>query len=286
MVGCAKCGGLGAIEKDGRTFECECSLIRRISASMPLYIRKADVQKAHMELPLLKCIRKHLMVISSWADMKAIMKILIISNPNKFIRVSSDREIRDVYVGAKSRAAKGDDDGKIYNSLEDLMDPPDLVIVRLNELSYKNKAASGALVEAVSYRTDRDKPIWLFNDTDKPFTNGSHAYSDSVADLIKTSFPIYRVERISSYAGIDHESIMPVEIKSEPVSKPTAAISDKSLPVVKPKLPEPEPEPVEIPKKAQKPMRIRPSQDDEVETGLGMYGAGISTSGSKFRRKS
>jgi hypothetical protein len=275
MNKCVKCGGSGVIEKDTKSYECECSLIKRIAAAMPVYIKRAEVRKEHLDLPIMGMTSKHILVISSWLDLKAVLKALMISNPQKLIRVTSDREIRDVYVGSKSRAARGDEDGKIYNSLEDLMDIADLVLVRLNELSYKNKAASGALEEAVSYRVDRDKPTWLFSDTSKPFTQGSHAYSDSVNDIIKTSFRPLRIPTILSDFNPEFDEIIPERIK-----KPSN-IQESVSPG--PALQEPE----EVPQKPEKKpkLKIRPVEDEDVP-GLSMYGSGISTTNSKYRRKS
>jgi hypothetical protein len=274
---CKACGGLGVIERNDKAYECQCSFIKRISAAMPLYIRKADVRKEHLDHPIMGMMRRNMMVVSSWTDMKAIIKGMWIANPTKLIKITSDREIRDVYVGSKSRAARGDEDGKIYNSLEDLMDIPDLSIVRLNELSYKNKAASGALEEAISYRTDRDKPTWLFSDIDRPFTIGSHAYSDSVADLIKSNFHMMRISRINQYNNTDFEDLNPLAIKTSD--------EPKNVPVPIEPVPEPERPPIAASPEPKKKPRIRPSEDSEIDTGLSIYGSGITTS-SKFKRKS
>jgi hypothetical protein len=250
---------------------------------MPSYIRKADIQKEHLDLPIMNMLKKHLMVVSAWADMKAVIKGLMIANPTRYIRITSDREIRDVYVGSKSRAARGDEEGKIYNSLEDLMDPPDLMVLRLNELSYKNKAASGALEEAVSYRTDRDKPVWLFSDLEKPFTQGSHAYSDSMADLIKSNFTVYRIGRIAKYKSADIEEITAIDISQ---TTPAASVAPPLTQEAAKKPSKPVNPPVETRTEAilKKP-RIKPSFDEDADVGLSMYGSGIATS-SKYKRKS
>jgi len=277
---CEVCGGLGITEKGPRAFECHCAFIKRVAAAMPLYIRKAEVTKEHLAHEIMKLTRRNMMVVSSWADMKAVIKALWISNPSKFFKISSDREIRDVYVGSKSRAARGDEEGKIYNSLEDLMDMPDLAVVRLNELSYKNKAASGALEEAISYRTDRDKPTWLFSDIDRPFTLGSHAYSDSVADLIKSIFTTIRISRITQY-NTYFDDLEPVPVNQAKPQRSEAVVVNK---VVTSKS-EPIPDVDEVQPEPKKKYKIRPSEDTEVDTGLSMYGSGIS-SASKFKRKS
>ena len=282
MNNCGICGGLGVIERDDRFFECQCSYIKRLASSMPVFLKKAEVRKEHLALPILNKINRHIMVIASWSDMKAVLKAIIISNPKKFVRITSDREIRDVYVGSKSRAARGDEEGKIYNSLEDLMDIADLVVCKLNELSYKNKAAPGALEEAISYRIDRDKPTWLYSDMFKPFVQDSFAYSDSVADIIKTHFHIVRVPLILTYEKLDLESLNPIDVTNranhdsdpppskEPIQNTVQEVSDSPSPPVKVK-------------KATSIPKIKPSED--IDAGLSIYGSGIRPSPKKYSRK-
>jgi hypothetical protein len=259
-----------------------------MAASMPAYIRRAEVRKEHVSLPIMAALKKHALVISAWQDMKSVVKAAMISNPNMFIRITSDREIRDVYVGSKSRAARGDEEGSIYNSLEDLMEPPSLCIVRLNELSYKNKAAPGALEEAICYRIDRDKPTWLYSDCDRPFTVGSHAYSDSIADVIKTNFPIVRIPRILPSINLGEDlNLMP-----EPVNN--VGQSQNDLVITEP-MPLQEDvvdgvlETSEVSKTASKPktkVRIKPSTDEDADTGgLSLYGSGLNSSKNKFKNR-
>jgi hypothetical protein len=274
-MSCVNCGGLGVIEKDSKFYECQCSYIKRLASSMPVFLKKAEIQREHLSLPILNQVNRHIMVIASWPDMKAILKAVIIANPKKFVRITSDREIRDVYVGSKSRAARGDEEGKIYNSLEDLMDIADLVVVKLNELSYKNKAAPGAVEEAISYRIDRDKPTWLYSDSSKPFVQDSFAYSDSIADIIKTHFHITRIPQILSYSKLDLDSLAPLEVKSsEPqkdISEPIAASEETKT----------RPEPAK-PRKVSVVPKIKPSED--LDASLSIYGSGIRQS-NKFSRK-
>lgn len=306
---CSICGGSGIVERDSVAYECECAFVRRMAAAMPPYLRRAEVKKEHLALPVMKCIKKHVMVVASWHDMKAILKAVMIANPKIYLKVTSDREIRDVYVGNKSKAARGsaDDDGPIYNSLEDLMDQPDLVVVRLNELFYKNKAASGALEEAISYRLDRDKPTWLFSDSDKPFSLGSHAWSESVAEVVRSNFPFTKVPRILPPPTIDGSSnqfndVSPV-IQSTFLSSPASTVPNSAppsfVPVKEPITHEPvisdsvksnpmKPTTQRVDSSSQEKLekKIRPSEDMDAPMSLSMYGAGIKPSkpGSSFRK--
>ena len=270
---CAKCAGQGVIEVEGRMLECECALVRRIAASMPAYLRRAEVKPDHLSTGLFKMFKKNAFVVSSWPDMKAVVKAVIISNQNVFVKVTSDREIRDVYVGSKSRAAKGDEEGQIYNSLEDLMDPPGLVVVRLNELSYKNKAAPGALEEAICYRMDRDKPTWLFSDVDRAFSIGSHAYSESIADVIRSNFPTVNVPRIITHNQSDPFNSQPVsripDSMAEFVENTNSAQEPQEPQGIQEERPRPRPK-----------ARIKPSEDVDAQSGMeSMYGGGLSKKG-------
>jgi hypothetical protein len=228
MAECNKCNDIGVIEKEGRLYECLCAFLRRRAAEMPPYIRKARVKSAHLELSILDQIDQSLYVISAWADMKAVIKAVMIKYPKKYIRITSDREIRDVFVGATSRAAKGDEEQVgVFNTLQDLMDLPDLIILRLNEMQYKNKAAPGALLEAISFRLDRDQPTWIISDCDRPFTSTSHAWSESAVELFGTGFLKAVIPRILPQVVIE-ESFMAELLPSQTAPKASPGPSEAS----------------------------------------------------------
>lgn len=254
---------------------------------MPAYIRKAQVVPAHLQLAVTKLTDKSLYLVTSWGDIKAVIKIMMFKYPNKFIKITSDREIRDVYVGATSRNARGvssneDENLEVYNSLQDLMELPDLMVVRLNEMHYKNKAAPGALEEAISYRLDRDKPVWIISNLDKPFVEGSHAWSESVSELFNTAFQKISIPRILpkvivTDGGITPDSI-PIGITatdmSPGVSAPTPGGSGPDLAEYRAMMEEAQEKPRETQGKPFK--KIRSVPDSDVDTNpLSMYGSGV-----------
>jgi hypothetical protein len=196
---CKKCGSRGDFESpEGKLVECECQLIRRIAASMPPFIRRAQVFPNHISHPIISMAGKNLFIRSSWADMKAIMKVIWFRYNGKFMRVTSDLEIKNVFLGGSSRNAKGEDfTGDIFNNVHDLMKDPDLVIVELNKIGYKNKSAPGNLREAMDIRVSKDKPIWLFSDTSNPFVETSVSYSNHVWEYIVEYFKMVTIPRIS-----------------------------------------------------------------------------------------
>lgn len=237
---CEKCNGQGVIEKDDRLFDCVCSFLRRVSFNMPPYVRRSPIEKEHLELPILSSIDKSLYVIGYWSDMKSIIKALFIKYPTKFIRITSDAEIRDVFVGSRSKASKTSDFiGDIYNNISDLMDSPSLCIVKLNEITYKNKAAAGALEEALLYRLDRDKPTWVFCNLDRKFNSSSYAYSDSISNLIGQNYSRATIPEINQSVNIESLDDQPTrfnamsskkvkkKVESEP--QPKEDISDMEI---------------------------------------------------------
>lgn len=308
MSSCVKCGGTGVISKadDELAVECECALIRRLAASMPPYIRKARVTKEHFALPIVKAVKKSVFIKSAWADMKAVIKAVMMINPNTFVRITSDREVLDVYLGKKSRGNRGDLDGGatrknrvdlegdeyVYNSIEDLMKPADICVVRLNEIGYKNKAAPGALTEALSFRLDRDLPTWIVSDLDKPYTVGSFSYSEAVLDYILSSTVGFTIPRLTPRVQFDLEEAMGmtapvVNVSSDAVPTGTANLVAKPLPrpgSVVATAPPPDildVDPVEESPRFSKPTRqgrIKPSEDMDAPRGLGLYGQGITPS--------
>lgn len=257
------------IERDGKLYECECAELRRIAAAMPAYVRSAEVRDGHIKacLPdkktrLIDAINKSLYVVAYWGDMRAFIKLVMLKHRNKFFRVISDRELRDVFVGSTSRSARGDDSKEpVYNSIEDLVKTPDLLIIRLNELGYKNKAAAGILEEAICYRLDRNQPIWLLSNATKPFGAGSFAYSETVWSLIM-SLVKFRVEPISPIDGPLDASGGATSMETSPLAPELVQSSPQQTAVSRPK------------SKSSKSIRSAPD-DDESLGGINALGRGV-----------
>lgn len=148
------------------------------------------MRKEHERTGLLDRMNHSLFITAHWADAKAIIKGVLfkaaVVPPSKFVRFTSDAEIRDVYVGSKAKSSKSADyeGGDVYNNIEDLVGPPDLLIVKLNEIGNPNKRAAGALAESIAHRLDRDRAVWLISCVENQFGIGSFAYSAAVYTLL------------------------------------------------------------------------------------------------------
>ena len=213
IIGCT-CGGVGTVERDGKLYGCVCEVLRRRMASMPSYIRVAEVKSKHLEYDLHNNTRKSLFITSSWTDMKSIIKATMIKNFNLFVRATSDNDILHAYVGAMSKKVKGENEAS-YENVSDYVGPPDLLIIRLNAITRPNKAAAGALEEAIILRMDVNKATWLVSDTSRLFNSSSPAYSDSVKDAISVFPRITVVPIITSIPNVDIEqsAILPEPVK-------------------------------------------------------------------------
>lgn len=219
---------------------------------MPSYVRTAEVLPAHARLELIDAVRKSAYVVSAWSDMKSIIKAVMIKHMNLFVRITSDNEIKAAYVGDMSHKAKGDTEAT-YENIGDFVGPPDLVIIRLNALTRSNKAAAGALEEALVHRADRDKPTWTVCDTSRVFNKESPAYSDSVWDVLSA------LPRVMVPAILPRSEAAASILTADPVDedRPAAAPAQRSPAKRKPKDP-----------------AIERSDDDP----LSMYGQGVKKS--------
>lgn len=164
--------------------------------------------------------------------------------------IISDWDLLQVWLGNKSYKAKSKevrDRVPSYNDLGDYVEGPDLVIIRLDHLGYKNQAMPGVIKEALLIRQRKGRPTWLVEEPDKPFMQGSRSYSVELENLIVCSFRIIDIRK-----GVEVEA---TEVrKAARVERPKARLpedSDLTLgpakPSVEPGTGSPETEPYRIP---------------------------------------
>lgn len=94
---------------------------------------------------------------------------------NFFPRIVTDNTLKQVYMGEaslRSRSTAQRDEGElpIFNSLEDLLASPDLVIIRVGFVVYFNRAMSSILMEALLLRDGLGKPTWIVEAAGQHFT--------------------------------------------------------------------------------------------------------------------
>ena len=112
--------------------------------------------------------------------------------PDFTFKLVSDQRVVDVYVGAesyKNKAAKDREYGENNNSLSDLVEEPDLLLLRLGVLGSSNKAAANAVLSVLRIRGDEGKPVWVI-EGDRPFGDGHRAYNYELGDYIEDRFDV------------------------------------------------------------------------------------------------
>lgn len=246
--------GAQILERD-KLVECECAIIKRLKFAMPAEVRQAIVLPAHAAHPLTGMMGKSVFVKATYADMLSIIKAAVYKNNGRYVRTTSDAEIRDVGVGSRSRKAKGDDAKDVYNDFSDLMESPPLMVIWLNKLGHKNRAAAGFLIEALTVRIDKRKPTWVVSDLDNPFGPGSMAFSDAVWSFLHIGFQKVEVPRILKFDGAT-----PAPAPAAPPAFETEFVPNK--------------QPGE--RKRRGP---NPSEDDDMPDALKNIGAGSKRSG-------
>lgn len=280
IVWCDPCNGQGWCMVKDVPFECMCGHLKRVAAGMLPYIKLANVEKEHVRLPMIRRPRDNLFIEGHWNDMCAVVKILMMTGTNGHVKIVDENELRDVYVGSFSKASKSADfTGVIYNSISDFVGPPDLLIVRLNTLTNKNKAVPGVLLESVKTRYDYGKPTWLLSDHGRPFNPHSLSYSDEAGVLIATAFEKVILPKINQKESEQVQSFFSSNALGSPLS-PEPDPSQQEAPKRRgPKIGhDPEAEPERRPRRKQGP-------EDETVGNLGsVYGVGVTQSKSKFRK--
>lgn len=108
--------------------------------------------------------------------------VLGCKDSNFFPRIVTDTMLKQVYMGEaslRSRSPSQREDGElpIFNSVEDLVALPDLVVVRVGFVVYFNKAMASILLEALLLREGLGKATWLIEPAGQhfvPWFKGEH----------------------------------------------------------------------------------------------------------------
>lgn len=261
---CKFCKGEGTYTKDDKLYECSCSIAKRTIEQLPVYIKNGTYTRNHYRLGFLKHPDKLIYFKSYRTDFISIMKCLCLCHPFKWIKIINENDIRNVYTGSLSKASKSKDyEGIVFNNLQELVDPPQLLVIELNTLTNKNKAAPGALLESVKSRVDYGKPLWVWSDVNKPFGQDSFTYTEAVSEIFSTFYNI--TVPLINKDGLKFDTM--VEDLNETEKSPV--IESASM----------------QPKKIMQPKETVKSREDDIELpdSVSIYGQGTSNQ-KKFKR--
>jgi hypothetical protein len=113
-------------------------------------------------------------------------------------RVTSDREIVGVRLGKRDSLHDIVSDEMFlevasFKDIDDFLRPPQLVIVRLGDMGYKNVAAAGWVYEAINMRVLENKRTWVMVTPTHAYIPGHLAYCDDLSLLLERTFTAVNV---------------------------------------------------------------------------------------------
>lgn len=218
---CPKCGGRGWIPVSELSVR-DCSCIRRKilaaflgpdlckapvleSGSSPLYV----VNRARWDDPAtLDRTSESLLIHARWRVIASHFQLALGHRRThdttfRFV-VDTDQHLLNVYLG--NEHAKWRQTVKGYNSLKDLVEDPELVIIRLGFIGHTNRAAANVLREAIMIRAFANKPTWIVKDPHEAFPV---SWDEVVASYIDENFDT--IDLTTS----EQRDIMPEPVREE-----------------------------------------------------------------------
>ena len=196
---CKICGGRGVVPApDSKgpvpaTMRCQCVIIRDTVDNMERGWRGLIKAQAIKDSPLKELTDTNLLITASDQDFRSHMKHTAARmGSNWDFKVITDKDLMTAWLA--SVALKGqeilDPDAAStslkYLTIEDLVEPPEIVIIRLGIKAARNVAMAEVLNEALSHRAHLSKTTWV---TDQPSyrLNSDHiCYSDAIEDLFRS----------------------------------------------------------------------------------------------------
>ena len=123
--------------------------------------------------------------------------------------ILTDERIVNVYVGNErygSRSKKNRDEQDNFNGLKDLVESPNLVVIRLGFLGWKNVAAPGSLKQSLMLREAARRPTWVVMNPEGEYPI---SWNEEVAAYIAEHFEVVELKR----TGPDLPPSMSVEVE-------------------------------------------------------------------------
>jgi len=201
---CPQCFGHGFVQDDstippGR-MRCECMAARdildNVEAGWRGLSRAANIESS----PLRDLTDKNVWVTAPTRVFREHLRHVAIRKGSRwFFKVASDTDLITAWLATVPLGG-----GEIFDSdaapvsmsfytLQDLVIPPELLIIHLGMKAANNKEMPGVLGEALSSRFHEGKPTWLFDQPHTPLAPGHLCYSDHLMDHIE----------MWEYVGID-----------------------------------------------------------------------------------
>lgn len=200
---CPKCHGRGVLDGplDSRglpsVIRCDCVLIKELIQNVNKGWKNLYRAKKVKSSPLIKQVEKDLWFTASRNVARSHVRYVALrQGPHWNFKVVSDADLMTAWLGSTVLQRKDIYDPDVasqfasvslgYHALEDLIDPPDLLIIQLGVKSARNSAMAEVLVETLERREYVDKPTWVFDQPEHPFNDAHLCYSPTSATILNS----------------------------------------------------------------------------------------------------
>ena len=144
--------------------------------------------------------------------------------------IVTDERILNVYVGNERYGARSKmkrDDMSSFNGLKDLVEEPDLLVVRLGFIGHKNIAAPGALKQALMLREAARRPTWVVQN---PAGDYPISWNEEVAAYFAEYFDVVDMRKLPQQP--EPTPTIDVEEHSSPAAKPRPQATTELMPTI------------------------------------------------------
>ena len=243
-IDCPLCGGRGVItlkvKGPPQTKRCACVMRQALINNMNRGWFGLSKSKPIKETPLIKHIEENLWITGGENSLKShLLSVGLKQKADWFFKVVSDADLITAWLGSMS--IKGaeifDPDVSTVSSrhmnLVDLIEPPELLIIRLGVKKARNQAMGEVLWETLQHRVHINKPVWLIDSPDDPLTPSHICWIEGIQSLLiqfkhitldrsKRDFELEMIgsQRQSVSESAVHRTFTPTVQESDPKEKP------------------------------------------------------------------
>lgn len=192
---CPTCGGRGVVtlkvKGPPQTKRCDCVLRQALIDNMNRAWFGLSKVKPVKESPLLPHIGENVWVTGGENALKQhLLSVGLRQKADWYFKVVSDADLITAWLGSMS--IKGaeifDPDVSTVSSrhmnLVDLIEPPELLIIRLGVKKARNQAMGEVLWETLQHRIHINKPVWLVDSNDDPLTPSHICWIEGIQGLL------------------------------------------------------------------------------------------------------
>jgi len=202
---CVVCSGTGKIQiptKNAPPKErlCACTIEGNINRKLEYAWKGLSKGSPIKDCPLVEFVKKNLWVTAETGWLRNHLRHVAVRQPLSWrFKIITDKELIAAWLATAALAGVDIFDKEAFEimaskfSIEDLVQPYDLVVLRLGVKMARNSALPEVLMEALSLREHLDLPTWVWDQPTKPLGEGHRCFSMEVFSELQ------RWDRINGY---------------------------------------------------------------------------------------